>query len=179
MGLALAVFGWEVIGAAITFRRVGGARGSPLAPLISLAFAAILAGGWTGPFHVWRAAVAVTGLVGALVLFEWARQTVRGRYFSYIFSADTPTFLCTAGPYAHIRNPFYTSYLVTMVSTALMQPTLFRGLVVAAMTVYFFAAATHEERKFAGSVMAKEYEAYKQRTGRFVPKLGVLIAEWR
>jgi hypothetical protein len=75
MGLALAVFGWQVIGAAITFKRVGGARGSPLAPLISLAFAAILAGGWTGPFNVWRAAVAVTGLVGALVLFEWARRT--------------------------------------------------------------------------------------------------------
>jgi protein-S-isoprenylcysteine O-methyltransferase Ste14 len=119
---------------------------------------------------------ALLGLAGALVLFEWARRTIRGRYFSWIFSCDAPTFLCTRGPYAYIRNPFYTSYLMTMTSTALMMPNLFRGVVVLGMVAYFSAAAVHEERKFESSVVAKEYEAYKRRTGRFVPKLDALIA---
>ena len=38
--------------------------------------------------------------------------------------------------------------------------------------VYFTGAAMYEERKFARSAVATEYAAYKQRTGRFIPKFG-------
>jgi protein-S-isoprenylcysteine O-methyltransferase Ste14 len=37
--------------------------------------------------------------------------------------------------------------------------------------VYFWFASTFEERKFARSPVAKEYEEYKRRTGRFFPRI--------
>ena len=162
---------WQLIGAAASFRPVPGQRGlSFLSQLISLAFLGVLFPHEPELVTPWRAAIATIGLLASLVLFEWARRTIRGRHFSYIFSADTPAFLCTDGPYAYIRNPFYSSYLLAMASTALMMPTPMRGAIVLAMIGYFTAAAVWEERKFARSAVATEYARYKRRTGRFVPK---------
>ena len=165
------VFAWQIFGAAVTFRPLRGTGGSGLAELISIAFIALLYGGSVTPPNIWLVAVAWVDSLAALLLFEWARRTVRGQFFSYIFSADTPTFLCTSGPFAYIRNPFYTSYLMTMAALVIVRPNLFRGLVVLGMAGYFVAAAVFEERKFARSAMAKDYEVYRQRTGRFIPKL--------
>jgi protein-S-isoprenylcysteine O-methyltransferase Ste14 len=39
------------------------------------------------------------------------------------------------------------------------------------MVLFYSAAARKEERKFESSPLASEYEAYRQRTGRFIPKL--------
>ena len=163
------VFVWQIFGAAVIFRRIEGRRGSSLAQVISIAFFALYIGPAASP-NIWAAAVAWVGSLAALLLFEWARRTIRGQFFSYIFSSDTPAFLCTSGPFAYVRNPFYTSYLMTMASVVAIRPSLLRGLVVLGMVGYFFAAAVFEERKFARSAMAKDYEAYKQRTGRFIPK---------
>jgi protein-S-isoprenylcysteine O-methyltransferase Ste14 len=75
------------------------------------------------------------------------------------------------GPFASIRNPFYASYLLAMLSTAVMWPSVFRFGLVLAMVVYFTGAAMYEERKFARSAVAAEYANYKARTGRFTPRL--------
>jgi protein-S-isoprenylcysteine O-methyltransferase Ste14 len=96
---------------------------------------------------------------------------VSGRLFSYIFSSDTPEFICIEGPFAYVRNPFYTSYLLAMLSTAVMWPSLLRFGLVLAMVAYFTGAAMYEEHKFSRSAVATQYASYKARTGRFVPKL--------
>jgi protein-S-isoprenylcysteine O-methyltransferase Ste14 len=171
--LPVVVFAWQVIGAAHTFRPMPGQRGASfLAQLISLAFVALFYRRDEVELHTSLTIVGITGLIASLVLFEWARQTVRGRLFSYIFSSDTPAFICAEGPFAYIRNPFYASYLLAMLSTAVMWPSAFRFGLVLAMIVYFTGAAMYEERKFARSAVATAYAAYKQRTGRFIPKLG-------
>jgi protein-S-isoprenylcysteine O-methyltransferase Ste14 len=170
----IVVFGWQVIGAARAFRPVEGERASSLAGLITLAFVALVAGPGTESVDVGLFAVACVGLVIALLLFEWARRTVRGHYFSWIFSSDTPTFLCTDGPFAYVRNPFYTSYLLTMAATLMIRPGVYRAAVFLAMMVYFVAAALHEERKFGRSAIAADYARYKERTGRFLPKLSAM-----
>jgi len=173
LALPWIVFIWQVVGASITFRPMPGQRGgSPLAQLISLSFVAVLYRGPTVVLNVWLAVLGSIGLLASLLLFEWARRAVRGRLFSYIFSSDTPGFLCMDGPFAYIRNPFYSSYLLAMASAALMMPSLFRGLVVLAMVGYFSAAAIYEERKFARSAVAAEYALYRRRTGRFIPTFG-------
>jgi protein-S-isoprenylcysteine O-methyltransferase Ste14 len=172
----VAVFWWQLAGASRTFKP-GGTRASPLAELVSLAYAALLIGSWSEPLNLFLVGVGWLGSAAGLALFEWARRTARGQFFSYVFSNDTPTFLCTAGPFAYIRNPFYTSYLLAMASAAVMRPTLFRGLVMLAMVTYFLGAAVYEERKFAASDIAAEYYAYKKRTGRFLPKLRSLRAD--
>lgn len=171
----IVVFGWQVLGAGFTFRPVRGQRASGLAWLITLGFVALVANAGTEPVHPVLLAVAGVGLIAALVLFEWARRSVRGQFFSWIFSSDTPGFLCTSGPFAYVRNPFYTSYLLTMASTVVMVPSVFRALVFGGLVIYFSRAAFHEERKFLRSELAEEYARYKERTGRFLPKLSA----WR
>jgi protein-S-isoprenylcysteine O-methyltransferase Ste14 len=74
-----------------------------------------------------------------------------------------------------VRNPFYTSYLLTMAATVILQPRVFRVAVFLGMVVYFTAAAWHEERKFARSAVATDYAHYKERTGRFLPKLSAMM----
>jgi protein-S-isoprenylcysteine O-methyltransferase Ste14 len=173
--LPIAVFAWQVLGAARAFKPVEGERFSALAEIISLGFVALVVNDGSEPVNLALFWIACVGLIGALVLFEWARRTVRGKFFSWVFSSDTPTFLCAAGPFAFVRNPFYTSYLLTMASTALMRPSLFRALVFLAMVIYFHVAALHEERKFARSAFAAEYERYKERTGRFLPRITAVL----
>lgn len=58
-----------------------------------------------------------------------------------------------------------------MASTALMLGGVARWLIVLGAVVYFWTAATYEERKFARSPVAKEYGEYMLRTGRFVPRV--------
>ncbi|HEY7189969.1 MAG TPA: isoprenylcysteine carboxylmethyltransferase family protein [Vicinamibacterales bacterium] len=164
------VFIWQVLGAAHTFRPMPGQRGASfLAQLISFAFVALFYRRAEIELNPWLTVVGVAGLFASLVLFEWARRAVSGRLFSYIFSSDTPQFICTDGPYAYIRNPFYASYLLAMLSTAIMWPTLWRFGLVLAMLGYFTGAAMYEEHKFARSAVAAEYAHYKARTGRFLP----------
>ena len=178
MGLILAlpvlVFIWQVVGAAHTFRPMPGQRGgSFLAQLISFAFVALFYRRDEIALNPVLIVVGIAGLLASLVLFEWARRSASGRLFSYIFSSDTPQFICAEGPFAYIRNPFYASYLLAMLSTAVMWPTLWRFGLVLAMLVYFTGAAMYEEHKFGRSAVAAEYEQYKSRTGRFLPAFRV------
>jgi len=171
LSLPWIVFIWQVIGAGRAFRPTPGARGlSWLAQLISLAFFGVLYHRQPIALNPALVAMGWAGLLAALVLFEWARRTIRGRHFSYIFSADTPVFLCTDGPFAYVRNPFYSSYLLSIASVAVMMPSLLRAAILVAMVFYFTGAAMWEERKFERSPVATEYAIYKSATGRFVPK---------
>jgi len=171
----IVVFVWQVIGASRAFRPVAGERSSALASLISLGFVALVINGGSEPVSIGLFVVACVALAFALLLFEWARRTVRGQYFSWVFSRDTPTFLCTSGPFAYVRNPFYTSYLLTMAAAVIVQPSVFRAIVFLAMVGYFTAAARHEERKFTRSALAGDYARYIERTGRFLPKISALM----
>jgi protein-S-isoprenylcysteine O-methyltransferase Ste14 len=120
--------------------------------------------------NVWSVVAGCIVAALALALLEWARLCVQGKFFSYLFSNDVPEFLWTAGPYAYIRNPFYSSYLLAYASAAIMLPSLAMLILFVGMALFYSAAARKEERKFESSALASEYEAYKQRTGRFIPK---------
>jgi protein-S-isoprenylcysteine O-methyltransferase Ste14 len=165
-----AVFLRLAIGAATTFRIVPGEAPPRRSELVSLGFWAMLINSSSVRLNPWLVLPGCIGMVGALALFEWARRSIRGRYFSYVFSNDVPAMLWTGGPFAYIRNPFYASYLLAMASVALMWPSLTRFLVFAGAATLLVSAARHEEQKFARSPLAGEYQLYRQRTGRFLPK---------
>jgi protein-S-isoprenylcysteine O-methyltransferase Ste14 len=109
-------------------------------------------------------------LACSLILFEWARTSIKGRFFSYAGSDDTPEFLWTSGPFGYIRNPFYTSYFLSYLAVGVMFPSLVPPGVIGVMALFYMRMARHEERKFARSPLAEEYAAYSRRTGRFFPK---------
>jgi protein-S-isoprenylcysteine O-methyltransferase Ste14 len=113
----------------------------------------------------------LAGLAVSLALFEWARHSIRGRTFTVFFTDDTPQFLWTEGPYAYVRNPFYTSYLLAYASIAVALQSFAAAALLAGMTVFYHLAALREEHKFARSALAADFAAYKRRTGRFLPRI--------
>jgi len=165
------VFVRLTLGAATTFRIVPGEGPPRRSELVSLGFWVMMIDISAAPLNPWLVVPGCVGMTGALALFDWARHSIRGQYFSYVFSNDTPALLWTGGPFAYIRNPFYASYLLAMASVALMLPSALRLLVFAGAALLLTSAARHEEQKFANSPLAREYESYRQRTGRFFPKL--------
>jgi protein-S-isoprenylcysteine O-methyltransferase Ste14 len=159
-------------GAARTFSPPKGEATSPTIYLFSIATFVLGYRLFNARFEMRLVIPGLAAFIGSLVLFEWTRRSVRGKYFSYIYSKDTPQFIWTFGPYKYIRNPFYASYLLSYLGAAMMFPGVTAFVVVAGMIAYFASAARFEERKFASSPLAAEYESYRRRTGRFIPKLG-------
>ncbi len=112
-----------------------------------------------------------TALYGLSLWTYWAAVgAVRGRELSYPFTSGTPAALICQGPFAWVRHPFYTSYLVSWIAgwTACGQWWLL--LPTAIMAWLFARAANLEEEAFLNSGMAEDYRAYQRVTGRFLPR---------
>ena len=159
---------WQAVGALRTFTPHRDRR-RRLSLLTVGAFWVVVFGSGAAELFPWGMIFGIPGLLAALALFEWARRTIRGRFFSYINSEDLPQFLCASGPFRYVRHPFYSSYLLSAASAAIMFPNLVTIVGFAVAAFGFNEAARFEEQKFAGSPVAQEYAAYKQHTGRFLP----------
>ena len=116
-----------------------------------------------------RTTLAATLYTTALVLFWWSIFTNLRRPLSAVFSPDTPEHLIQDGPYRFIRHPFYCSYLLTWMAGALATQQAWLLATVAVMFFAYLRAAKVEEEKFQHSSFAQSYEAYRARTGLFVP----------
>lgn len=85
---------------------------------------------------------------------------------------DAPVELVTWGPYAHVRHPFYTSFLLALVAAALALP---HAAIFASLAYAFVAlslTARREERRLACSQLQNDYLRYVGMTGRFFPLIG-------
>lgn len=105
----------------------------------------------------------------AIALFWWTIWTHRGRRLTIAFSDDEPQHLVTTGPYQHIRNPFYTAYMLAWLAGAVCTNQWILYLVAAAMFYYYDQAAQGEEKKFLSSTLKEVYLIYQRRTKRFLP----------
>lgn len=85
---------------------------------------------------------------------------------------DEPKSIVTHGPYAWVRHPFYTSFLLGLFGVVVAIPhwgtlgCFLYGVVVLAIT------ARREERRLSASAFGAEYQRYMKKTGRLVPFLG-------
>lgn len=86
-------------------------------------------------------------------------------------SNDAPVEIVTWGAYARIRHPFYSAFLITLAALLAAVP----HVVTLAAFVYgvliLNATAAREERFLAASAFGADYQAYMQRSGRFLPRL--------
>jgi protein-S-isoprenylcysteine O-methyltransferase Ste14 len=121
-----------------------------------------------------QALLATMLYVASLVLFWWAVSTNRGKPLSAVFSPDLPMHFVSHGPYAWVRHPFYTSYLLTWLAGVVATGHLWLLFTVLVMVTIYWRAALLEEKKFFQTALASLYAAYKSRTGLFAPSLGVL-----
>ena len=140
------------------------------AVLITLAVFLVLL--WTGgPSPITALLVALVLEAVALWLFHRTIAASRDGGLHFAFDVDNPVSLVTAGPYAYVRHPFYTSYLIFWTGFAIGTWSVWAVPVLAIIYVLYTVAARGEEGKFASSDMAPDYAAYRARTGMFWPRL--------
>lgn len=84
---------------------------------------------------------------------------------------DAPVELVTRGPYARIRHPFYTSFLLAFLAAFLSLPHVSTLACLAYAGIALTLAALREERRLAASPFGAEYRRYLAASGRFLPRL--------
>lgn len=120
---------------------------------------------------LWRESASITITALALALFWWAVAVTRRTRLTLAFSSDTPSFLVERGPYALVRHPFYTSYVLFWISASISSASLLYWAVPVVITAIYVRAATLEEAKFLNSALAPRYRDYQSRTGMIAPRI--------
>jgi protein-S-isoprenylcysteine O-methyltransferase Ste14 len=87
---------------------------------------------------------------------------------------DAPVELVTWGPYARIRHPFYSSFLLAFIAAILVLPHYLTLLVCIYSCVTLTMTAKREERRLMASEYGDQYIRYYRRSGRFFPRLTAL-----
>lgn len=86
----------------------------------------------------------------------------------------TKSHLVTSGIFSQVRHPIYTGLFLLFAGWALRGENLYQLLIAAALLLLFFFKSQYEERQL--DKRFPQYEKYKARTGRFIPKLGKSFA---
>ncbi len=84
---------------------------------------------------------------------------------------DAPRSIVTYGPYARVRHPFYTAFIVYSFAGVLLFPHVITLVWLVYVLVALNLTAAREERRLSASEFGAEYIAYKDTVGRFTPKL--------
>jgi protein-S-isoprenylcysteine O-methyltransferase Ste14 len=123
------------------------------------------------PIPAANQAAAVLLLAASLSLYEWARQTIWGRRFGLAWGDHVPEKLCDEGPYRYIRHPIYLSYVLAFLAVLVALPHWVTALTFLTNLALFASSARSDEKVIAGSALAADYAAYRERTGMFLPRL--------
>jgi protein-S-isoprenylcysteine O-methyltransferase Ste14 len=141
--------------------------------VVALAAVALLA--WlvvAGEQPVAAQIAGLAAMLGSWFLF-WA--TIKASHQARLIAAfdeRMPHTLLQDGPYAFVRHPFYSSYILQWLGWALGAWSVWALVPLAGMTTVYWYAAADEEARFEKTAMAQDYAAYKRSTGRFLPRLG-------
>lgn len=112
---------------------------------------------------------ALAVMVGGLALRTWAVVTL-GRFFTWNVEVQNGQRIVESGPYRFLRHPSYTGAWLTFVaSPILLHSWVAASLAALALALAFRRRTRYEEK--ALRVSLPEYQAYADRTGRFVPRL--------
>lgn len=147
----------------------GAKAGTNLVSIASLAsFVAVVVSIWSHEPSV----AAVLGVVFQCLsafLFGWSVGTSGRRTLSLAFGDSRSTRLLTEGPYAVVRHPFYTSYLLFWIGGVLVAPTVWTAVSLVVMIVIYRQASRREDEGLARHFPA-EFPQWRSKTGAFFPK---------
>jgi protein-S-isoprenylcysteine O-methyltransferase Ste14 len=113
------------------------------------------------------------GLVGfalSILLFWWTVMATKPYKLCVAYTDADPHVICTGGPYAHVRHPFYLSYITFWIGTALVAGR-WQWAAVLILTLWYIRMARGEERRFHLSALSPGYAIYREQTGMLLPRL--------
>ena len=161
-------------GRTFSYARDAGDELGPNLVLLNFMFGGTLSPWMLGLFYqripAANGAVAAVLMAASLALYEWARHTIWGRRFGIAWGDHVPDAVCTEGPYRWVRHPLYVSYLIAYLAVLVALPHWLTAAVFVANIGLFVHAARNDEQHIAASALAADYAAYRERTGRFLPR---------
>lgn len=122
------------------------------------------------PASAWAVAVGVVLFGAALWVFHRSHKEL-GRNWSITLEIRQQHELVSGGPYAFIRHPMYTSFLLMGLGQAFLLSNWLVGLAgLAGFATLFFLRVDKEERMME-EIFGPQYRAYMERTKRIIPYL--------
>jgi protein-S-isoprenylcysteine O-methyltransferase Ste14 len=121
------------------------------------------------PLPVWLrwTGVGLAALAGGL--FVWTLRTLGRNLTDTVVTRKEHT-LVTTGPYRWVRHPFYSAAaLLTLASTIVAANWFF--LVTGGLIFLLLVRRTRKEEANLLARFGNDYQNYRQRTGRFIPRL--------
>ena len=120
--------------------------------------------------------VGLAGFALSLVLFWWTVITTRRHRLNLAYTDADPDIVYITGPYAQVRHPFYLSYIIFWISSALVAGR-WQWMSAVILTSWYVCIARREERRFRLSGLAADYNAYREQTGMLIPHYGSKAAQ--
>ena len=120
------------------------------------------------PFPVWLRWMGVALGVLSLVFYAWSRTTL-GKEWSSPLQMRKKHHLVTTGPYTWIRHPIYLSMMGFLTSIACVTANWFL-IAFLVVSIADLALRIPKEEQMMIEEFGDEYKAYRQRTGRLLPK---------
>lgn len=118
--------------------------------------------------------------IGGLILFLasfllfWATvisHRKRHLRLNIAYAQDSPQAFNQSGVYRYMRHPFYTAYLLSWLGGAVGTLSVTGAIILTGMYAFYLVTSRQEEQQFAQSAWREEYQRYRVRTGRFLPRL--------
>ncbi len=106
----------------------------------------------------------------ATMVFWWAVGTTSTIGLRIAYQKGSTDDIVSTGPYALVRHPFYTAYLLFWIGTGLLAGA-WQWIPVLLMVVWYARIARSEERRLSQSNHSAAYADYRQRTGMFIPSI--------
>ncbi|MGH6763707.1 MAG: protein-S-isoprenylcysteine O-methyltransferase [Phyllobacterium sp.] len=122
------------------------------------------------PARIWAVAVGTVLVIAAMWVFRRTHKAL-GRNWSITLEIRDKHELVCRGPYAFVRHPMYTSFLLMGLGQAFLLSNWVAGLAgLVGFAVLFFLRVDKEERMML-EVFGPQYRAYMERTKRIIPYL--------
>lgn len=113
--------------------------------------------------------VGLAGFALSLVLFWWTVITTRRHRLNLAYTDADPDIVYITGPYAQVRHPFYLSYIIFWISSALVAGR-WQWMPAVILTSWYIRIARAEEKRFRSSVLSTHYDSYRAQTGMLLPR---------
>jgi protein-S-isoprenylcysteine O-methyltransferase Ste14 len=139
---------------------------TPLFAMATLLLARLMSSTASGAVVSWPAAVVLAAASIALI-----RTTIgvhRVPLALWHQHNDRAHDLVTHGPYAYVRHPFYSAFLLALAGAVAAAPSALTLIIAMLGAVQLHRTAVGEERRLRAQ-FGMAYVTYMQRTGRFLP----------